>query len=140
MVLLTDSSNEIMILEKRFVLSEKFIATMGLLPDTQNCGLRMRRECWDSPTATSKETSSRQVRDARVVMHVGIANPRWQGKHSRCIHNPQFYVSGKRPVVQVFSTMPMQKCTYCSASFLHNIFDCQLNDNGRKVAETVSCM
>ena len=38
---------------------------------------------------------------ARVVMHVGIANSRWWGKrsrHSRCIHNPRFYVSGKRPM------------------------------------------
>ena len=37
---------------------------------------------------------------ARDVMHVGIANPRWRGKrsrHSRCMRNPQFYVSGKRP-------------------------------------------
>ena len=36
-------------------------------------------------------------------MHVGIANPRWRGKrsqHSRCMRNHQFYVSGKRPIVQ----------------------------------------
>ena len=35
---------------------------------------------------------------ARAVMHVGIANPQWRGKrsrHSRRMHNPQFYVSGK---------------------------------------------
>ena len=34
-------------------------------------------------------------------MHVGIANPRWRGKrsrHSRRMRNPQFYVSGKRPI------------------------------------------
>ena len=34
-------------------------------------------------------------------MHVGIANPRWRGKRSRHfqrIRNPQFYVSGKRPI------------------------------------------
>ena len=31
-------------------------------------------------------------------MHIGIANPRWRGKHSRHsrrMHSPQFYVSGK---------------------------------------------
>ena len=31
-------------------------------------------------------------------MYVGIANPRWRGKrprHSRCMHNPQFFVPGK---------------------------------------------
>ena len=31
-------------------------------------------------------------------MHVGIANPRWRGKRSRRMLNPQFYVSGKRPM------------------------------------------
>ena len=37
---------------------------------------------------------------ACAVMHVGNANTQWRGKrsrHSRCMHNPQFYVSGKRP-------------------------------------------
>ena len=39
--------------------------------------------------------------DARVVMHVGIANLWWWGKrswHFRRMRNPQFYVSGKRPI------------------------------------------
>ena len=34
-------------------------------------------------------------------MHDGIANPRWRGKcsrHSRCMRNTQFCVSGKRPM------------------------------------------
>ena len=34
-------------------------------------------------------------------MHFGIANPRWRGKrsrHSRRMRNPQFYISGKRPM------------------------------------------
>ena len=42
------------------------------------------------------------VRNARAVMHVGIANPRWRGKrsrHSRRMRNPQFYVSGKMPIL-----------------------------------------
>ena len=41
------------------------------------------------------------VRDARAVMHVEIAYPRWRGKrsrHSRRMLKPQFYVSGKRPM------------------------------------------
>ena len=85
---------------------QKNIWTMGLLPDAQHCGLRMRRECQqrfsppptpkepkDSPPPTPsqlKETASyrsrhasRHVRDARAVMHVGIACPRWRGKRSR---------------------------------------------------------
>ena len=42
------------------------------------------------------------VHHARAVMHVGIANNRWRGKrsrHSRCMCNPQFFASGKRPMV-----------------------------------------
>ena len=41
------------------------------------------------------------MRHARTVLHVGIANPRWQGKcsrHYRRMRNPQFYVSDKRPM------------------------------------------
>ena len=41
------------------------------------------------------------MRDARAVTHVGIGNPRWRAKrsrHSRHMRNPQFYVSGKRPI------------------------------------------
>ena len=54
-----------------------------------------------SPPPTSKETpsllsryASRHVRHTRAVMHVGIVNPRKQGKrsrHSRRIRNPQIY-------------------------------------------------
>ena len=81
---------------------------MGLLPDTENCVLRMRRECWERfvPSQTSKETASwrsrnasRHVRRARAFMHVGIANPRWRWKrsrHSRHMSNPQCCVSSKR--------------------------------------------
>ena len=39
--------------------------------------------------------------NARAVMHVGIAILHWRGKrsrHSRCMRNPHFYVSGKRPM------------------------------------------
>ena len=52
----------------------------------------MRRECRERfpPPPISKETASwrsrhasRHVRDARAVMHVGIAHPRWRGKRSR---------------------------------------------------------
>ena len=52
----------------------------------------MRRECRKRfpPPPISKETdswrsrhASRHVRDARAVMHVGIAHLRWRGKRSR---------------------------------------------------------
>ena len=38
---------------------------MGLLPDKYNCGLRMRQECQERFIFP---------RDARAVMHAGIAN------------------------------------------------------------------
>ena len=50
---------------------------MGLLPDTQYCGLRVRRECGE-PFPRYCElaipNASRHVHDARAVMHAGIAN------------------------------------------------------------------
>ena len=44
----------------------------------------------------------------RVVMHVGITNPRWRGKrsrHSRRMRNPQFCGSGKRPMIKSFLSL-----------------------------------
>ena len=66
---------------------------MGLFSDAQNYGLSMRLECW--------ERFSRHRLQSRAVMHVGIAKPRWRGKrsrHSQSMRNPQFCVSGKRPM------------------------------------------
>ena len=70
-----------------------------------------------SPTSNEKTSkrsrhASRHVRDARAVMHVGIANPRWRGKrsqNSRCMRNPQFYVSGKRSMY-VMILSHLEKC------------------------------
>ena len=59
------------------------------------------------PPPTSKETASKRSRhasrhvcDARAVMHVGIANPGWRGKHSKRMRNSQLCVSGKRPIAR----------------------------------------
>ena len=62
-------------------------------------------------------------------MHVGIANPRWRGKlsrHSRHMCNPQFYVSGKRPMnrwwprylahTQLTFDLSLTTCSYCTNS------------------------
>ena len=80
-------------------------SAMGLLPDTQNCRLRMcreRRERFPCHRLKRKPlVSDFSMRHARAVMHVGIANPRWRWKRSRpsrCMRNPQFYVSDKRPI------------------------------------------
>ena len=50
---------------------------MGLLPDTQNCGCACAGNAGNVFPVTAGERSrhaSRHVRDARAVMHVGIAN------------------------------------------------------------------
>ena len=55
-----------------------------------------------------KRHASRHVRHARAMMHVGIANPRCREKrsrHSRRMRNPQFYVSGKRPMFEEHVTL-----------------------------------
>ena len=89
---------------------------VGLLPDTQHCGLSMRRECRErSPRhwlqrkpLISDHGMHHGTCHAYAAMHVGIANPRWRGKcsrHSRCMRNPQCYVSDKSPIEGV------TKCT-----------------------------
>ena len=44
-----------------------------------------------------------------AVMYVGIANTRWRGKGSqqrfRRMRNPQFKITGKRPIVQTYEKM-----------------------------------
>ena len=55
-------------------------------------------------------------------MHVGIASPRWRGKrsrHSRHMHNPQFYVSGKRPIL-LKNICPLVTSFYASMTCLTN--------------------
>ena len=74
----------------RFRLSDRTF--MGLLPDTQNCELRMRREC--------RERFPRyRLQKKPIVSGPDMHHGTWQGKrsrHSRCMRNPQFYASGKR--------------------------------------------
>ena len=86
--------------------STQFPQPMGLLPKTQNCRLRMPRECRKRFLRHRPQrkplVSNPGMHEARAVMHAEIANPWWWGKrspHSRCMRNPQFYVSGKRPML-----------------------------------------
>ena len=56
---------------------------------------------------------------ARAVMYVRIANPRWRGKrsrHSRRMRNPQFCVSGKRPIALLHN-----RCVRMNSSILPNV-------------------
>ena len=59
------------------------------------------------PRISNPDMHHGHVRDARAVMHAGIANSRFslnlsgggkRSRHSRRMRNPQFYVSGKRPM------------------------------------------
>ena len=88
---------------------------MGLLPDTLNCGLRIRRECQESyprprrleiPTCITAR-ASRTCRDAMPgSLTCVFLWSWWRGKrsrHSRRMRNPQFYVSGKMPMESMVS-------------------------------------
>ena len=86
---------------------------MDLLSDTQNCGLRMRREC-------RKRFASHRFHRKPLVSDLGLhhgtcvtrvpwcmsvsltrGGGRQRSRHSRRMHNPQFYVPGKRPMAIV---------------------------------------
>ena len=91
--------------------SDSAVISMDLLPDKQNCGLRMRRECrecfphhWLQRKQLVNDHGMHHgtcvTHDA--VMHVGIANPWWRGKgsrHYRRMRNPHFCISGKRSML-----------------------------------------
>ena len=61
-------------------------------------------------------------------LHVGIANPRRRGKrsrHSRCMHNPQVCVFGKRPmengaIVSSYYFWPRTYRVLCNVSFMYS--------------------
>ena len=78
---------------------------MGLLPDAQNYGLHMHRECRE------RFPHHHGLTIPTCITHVpwcipgsltgGFLWSRWRGKrsrHCRCMLNPQFYVTGKRPI------------------------------------------
>ena len=74
----------------RFRLSDRTF--MGLLPDTQNCELRMRREC-------REHFPCYRLQNKPLVIGPDMHHGTWQGtrsRHSRCMRNSQFYASGKR--------------------------------------------
>ena len=86
---------------------------MGLLPDTQNCGLPMRWECRERFSPPPR-VSYPEMHNGTCVTHVPWCMPgsltsgflwsRWRGnrsRHSRRMRNPQFYVSVKRPIAGI---------------------------------------
>ena len=87
---------------------------MGLLPDTWNCVLRMRLEC-------RERFPRHQLQRKPLVSNPGVTHVPWclsgsltcggqekRSQHSRCMRNPQFYVSGKRPM----GRQGLTRCVY----------------------------
>ena len=83
---------------------------MGLLQDTQICGLRMRRGM-SGTFSPPPRVNNPAMHHGTCVTHVPWCMPgsltggflwsRWwrkRSRHSRCMRNAQFYVSGKRPM------------------------------------------
>ena len=83
-------------------------AVIGLLPDTQHCGLCIRRECRERFPRHRLQmkplVKDPEIHHGTCVTHVpccmsGSLTRGVRGKrswYSRRMHNPQFYVSGKR--------------------------------------------
>ena len=77
---------------------------MGLLPDTQNCGLRMRRECLERVTDPDMHHGACLTHLSSCLpgsLTRGFLWSRLWGKpyrHSRRMRKPLFCVSGKRPI------------------------------------------
>ena len=77
---------------------------MGLLADISNCVLCMRREFWDSFSMPT-QVSDPNMHHGTCMTGSLISGFRWswwrgkRSRHSRRMHNPQFYVSGKGPII-----------------------------------------
>ena len=109
---------------------------MVLLPDTLNCGLRMRRECRER-FPRSPQVSDPDMHHGTCVTHVPWCMPElltsgflwssWRGKrsrHSRRMRNPQFHVSGKRPIGQIthnaqFCNRNVHTCVHFCYKMVH---------------------
>ena len=82
---------------------------MGLLPDKQNCGLRMRPGTFSPPPRFSDPDMHHGTCMATCMPGSLISGFLWsrcwgkRSKHSRRMHNPQFCVSGKRPMAWFYS-------------------------------------
>ena len=97
---------------RRILQSVLVLFRMGLLPDTQNCGLRMRRECRERfprhrgltiPACTTAPARPHVPWCLPGSLTHGLLWGRWRGKrsrHCRRMRSPQFYVSDKRQIAR----------------------------------------
>ena len=86
---------------------------MGLLPDTQNCGLRMRRECWEHflrHRGLAIRHASRHVRDACRDSKLAVSFEVGGGENVPGIHGASatrnFTYLARGPCGTVFSMIP----------------------------------
>ena len=97
---------------------------MGLLPDTQHCGLRTRRECENVFPANAGwrfRHASRHVRLARAVMHAGSLTSGflwswWRGKrsqNSRRMRNRYVWWDHKIQICPKMINETQAKCQQC---------------------------
>ena len=90
---------------------------MGLLPDTQHCGLRVYRECTERFHCHGLQ---RKLLVSDPGMHHGtcVTHVPWCMSGSLTpggMRNPRFYVSGKRPIAQ----MPVKQPQIILANLSH---------------------
>ena len=91
------------------------VKSMGFLPDTQYCGLRMPGTLPPPPRVSDPD-----MHHGACVTHVpwcmlgsltsGFLRSRWRGKrsrHSRCMHNPHIWVPGKWPMMPAHPSVSM---------------------------------
>ena len=79
---------------------------------------------FNHPLQRKSLVSNPSIHGARAVKYVGITNPRWRGKRSRCMSNPRFYLSGKRPMLSIFQMTGGTTYAYFSHSQKH---DCSID-------------
>ena len=108
----------IIIKPEKLILSHRLGLRHGLLSDTSNCGLRMRREC--------RERLPRNVRDARAVMHAGIANQRHPLKSEAEETFPAFPAHAQRAILRIWQEASWNNgmgCMFCFALITQNEMD-----------------
>ena len=126
------------------------IQCMDLLPDTGNCGLRMRRECRNVFPAILCLRSRHASRHVPGSLTSGFC---WRGKRSRYsqrMPNPQFYVSGKRPmcrnhflsVTRIFLRVLTNMLIYqfgCNKKQYGSLWIVNFRQNANKRQPTLEC-
>ena len=80
-----------------------------------------RRQFQRKPLTSDPKNASRHVRDARAVMYVGIAYPRWRGKrsrHSRRMRTINFVYLARGPcITATYSYKQFRECGWLNRCY-----------------------